>query len=80
MTGGKPRVLAEKCATCILRPGDPMHLGAARVREVIRANLEAGALLTCHSTLPYGDHPEVGEAACRGLTWTPTAPRSTWSG
>lgn len=44
-----------------------MHLGAERVRHVIQANRDAGALLTCHQTLSYGAHPEVGQAACRGF-------------
>jgi hypothetical protein len=33
---------------------------------VINHNLQAGALLTCHATLPYGDHPEFGPAVCAG--------------
>ncbi|QYN41168.1 hypothetical protein K1T35_48390 (plasmid) [Pseudonocardia sp. DSM 110487] len=44
-----------------------MHLGGARIRAVINANRSAGALLTCHQTLSYGSHPEVGQAACRGF-------------
>lgn len=64
-TTGKVRVLSEKCATCLLRPGsghDP-----ETIRTVIRANLEAGGALTCHETLPYGPYPEFGEAVCRGF-------------
>lgn len=64
---GRPQLLAEKCTTCIFRPGDPMHLGPDRVRDVIQDNRDAGALLTCHQTLSYGKHPEVGQAACRGF-------------
>lgn len=63
---GRPQLLREKCATCLFRPGDPMRLGAERIRDVIQANRATGALLTCHQTLSYGDHPEVGQAACRG--------------
>lgn len=64
---GRPQLLAERCPTCILRPGDPMRLGTERIRDVIATNRAAGALLTCHSTLSYGEHPEVGQAACRGF-------------
>lgn len=31
------------------------------------ANLRAGALLTCHATLPYGPHPDFGPAVCAGF-------------
>jgi hypothetical protein len=64
---GRPQLLAEMCSTCILGPGDPMRLGPGRTREIIEANRRAGALLTCHTTLSYGSHPEVGQAACRGF-------------
>jgi Resolvase, N terminal domain len=63
---GKVRILARPCATCIFRC-DPMRLGAERTRQVIDHNLRAGALLTCHATLPYGDHPEFGPAVCAGF-------------
>ncbi|TDC74858.1 DUF4314 domain-containing protein [Actinomadura sp. 7K507] len=46
-----------------------MHLGDDRTRQVIDDNLRAGALLTCHATLPYGDHPHFGPAVCAGF-WT----------
>lgn len=52
-----------------------MHLGPQRVREVVRANLDAGTLLTCHDTLPYGAHPEVEPAMCRGY-WDAYADRT----
>lgn len=64
---GKVRVLTRQCATCIFRAGDPMHLGAEHTRQVISHNLDAGALLTCHATLPYGDHPTFGPAVCAGF-------------
>ena len=64
---GKVRVLQRRCDTCIFRPGDPMGLGAARIRQVIEANLQASALLTCHATLPYGPHPNHGPAVCAGF-------------
>jgi hypothetical protein len=64
---GKVRVLTRQCATCIFRPGDPMRLGAEYTRQVINENLQVGALLTCHATLPYGDHPHFGPAVCAGF-------------
>jgi uncharacterized protein DUF4314 len=63
---GKVRVLSRQCATCIFRQDDPMHLGPQRTRQVIEANLRTGALLTCHTTLPYGPHPAFGPAVCAG--------------
>lgn len=57
-------VLSERCATCVFRPGDPMHLRPGRLRELIRDNLAAGALLVCHETT-YGQTEE--EAMCRGF-------------
>ncbi|WP_395111399.1 DUF4314 domain-containing protein [Actinomadura sp. SCN-SB] len=64
---GKVRVLERRCGTCIFRAGDPLHLGAERIRQVIEENLRAGALLTCHATLPYGPHPDFGPAVCAGF-------------
>ena len=62
---GHVRVLARRCSTCLFRRDHPF--GADRATEVIEANVAAGALLTCHSTLPYGDHPDFGPAACAGF-------------
>jgi hypothetical protein len=44
-----------------------MHLQPGRVKDLVEGNLEAESALVCHKTLPYGDHPEVGEAICRGF-------------
>jgi hypothetical protein len=67
----KVRVLSRRCSTCIFRRDQPF--GEARAVEVIEANIAAGALLTCHSTLPYGPHPDFGPAVCAGF-WTEHAP------
>lgn len=64
---GKVRVLARRCRSCIFWDDDRMHLGEERTREVIDANVAAGALLTCHDTLPYGRYPEFGPAMCAGF-------------
>jgi hypothetical protein len=58
----KPLLLSKRCASCIFGPAPAV--GPDRVREVIRANLAAGALLMCHSTL-YGQ--TEAEAMCRGF-------------
>ena len=58
-------VMSARCGTCVFRPGNLMHLEPGRVRELVDDNLDADAALVCHKTLPYGDHPEVGEAICR---------------
>jgi hypothetical protein len=64
---GKVRVLLRRCETCVFRPGNPFETRPGRVEELIRRNVDAGALLTCHSTLPYGPYPEFGPAVCAGF-------------
>jgi hypothetical protein len=64
---GQVRVLSRRCGTCIFRPGALMHLTQARFEDVVRRNVDAGALLTCHATLPYGGHPDFGPAVCAGF-------------
>ena len=61
------RLLSAPCATCILRHGDPMHLGPERLREIIGQALAAGSFVVCHDTLTYGDYPDYGPAICRGF-------------
>jgi len=63
---GLSRLLSERCATCILRPGDPMHLGPERTAAFIRQALDAGSYVVCHDTAD-GDFPEYGPAICRGF-------------
>jgi hypothetical protein len=63
---GRVRVLSRQCETCIFWPGDRMGLGPDRIAEVISLNLAAGSLLTCHSTLPYGENRDFGPAVCAG--------------
>jgi hypothetical protein len=65
-TGGS-RLLSARCSTCILPPGDPMHLGPERLRAVIGHALAAGTFVVCHDTLTYGDFPDYGPAICRGF-------------
>lgn len=61
------RVLAEKCDTCVFRSGNPMHLRRGRVKDMVDDALAGGGFITCHKTLTYGEHPEFGEAICRGF-------------
>ncbi|MEV2277832.1 hypothetical protein AB0I72_19830 [Nocardiopsis sp. NPDC049922] len=63
---GKPRLLSEKCPTCVFRPGNPMHLAPGRLQELIEHNLAVGAGLTCHQTLSYSGTGALN-AWCRGF-------------
>ena len=77
---GLSRLLSERCPTCILRAGDPMHLGPERTAAFIRQVLDAGSYVVCHDTLTYGDFPDYGPAICRGFFdayhYTPTCGKS----
>jgi hypothetical protein len=64
---GRSRLLSERCATCILRPGDPMHLGPERTAAFIRQVFAERSYVVCHDTLTYGDFPDYGPAICRGF-------------
>jgi hypothetical protein len=64
---GLSRLLSERCSTCILHPGDLMHLGPGRTAAFIRQVLDAGSYVVCHATLTYGDFPDYGPAICRGF-------------
>jgi hypothetical protein len=64
---GQVRVLSRQCDTCIFWPDDRMHLAPGRFEQIVEDNIAAGALLTCHATLPYGEYPDYGPAACAGF-------------
>jgi hypothetical protein len=64
---GLSRLLSERCGTCILSPGDPMHLGPERTTAFIRQVLAERSYVVCHDTLTYGDFPGYGPAICRGF-------------
>ena len=64
---GLSRLLAARCSTCILRPGDKMHLGARHTAAFIRHVQAEGTYVVCHQTLTYGDNPGFGPAICRGF-------------
>lgn len=64
---GKVRVLRKRCATCLFRREGREVFGESRIADVVRRNVDAGALLTCHSTLPYGPYPDFAPAVCAGF-------------
>lgn len=61
---GLIHVKAEKCSTCIFRPGNLMGLAPGRVKEMVDGSVAEGAGITCHKTL-YGQAEQ--EATCRGF-------------
>lgn len=63
----RPQLLTERCATCVFRPDNRMHLRAGGLADLVAANLAAGTVLICHDTLPYGLHPDRPQAMCRGF-------------
>jgi hypothetical protein len=64
---GLSRLLSRRCPTCILRPGDKMHLGPEQTAALVRRVLAEGTYVVCHQTLTYGDYPDFGPAICRGF-------------
>lgn len=58
---GKVHVMAQKCKTCIFRPGNLMHLSPGVVAGMRRQADQDGGCIPCHSTLHLPD-----EAVCRG--------------
>jgi hypothetical protein len=45
---GLSRLLTEPCSTCILRPGDLMHLGPEHTARFVRHALAEGTYVVCH--------------------------------
>ncbi|ROO62991.1 hypothetical protein EDC02_5000 [Micromonospora sp. Llam0] len=64
---GKSRMLSRQCATCIFKPGNPMHLQEGRLRDLLAETLAAGTYVVCHSTLPHYLYPNAQPAICRGF-------------
>lgn len=64
---GKVRVLRRQCETCVFRAEGREIFGTQRVESLVQQNLDANALLTCHSTLPYGPYPNFDPAVCAGF-------------
>lgn len=62
---GRVHVMAEKCATCIFRPGNLMSLEPGRVAGMVReARSSDAGNIPCHETL-YGQSDQ--KAVCRGF-------------
>lgn len=59
---GRVRLMAERCETCIFRPGNAMHLSSGRVREMVRDARANDSAIICHHTLN-----ECEQAVCRGF-------------
>lgn len=79
---GKTRLLARECATCIFRPGNPMHLESGRLKQMVTEACGNAGYVICHSTLPYAGSP-VPPAVCRGFadryrTWQLQVMQRLW--
>lgn len=66
------RVRADKCDTCIFRPGNLMSLSPGRVSGMVQRCLAEDAVIPCHEYLhlPHGDWTfgdEARGAVCRGF-------------
>lgn len=60
---GRVHVLNAKCATCIFRPGNLMHLADGRRDDMVHAARADDTAIICHATLP----DDVDNAICRGF-------------
>jgi hypothetical protein len=57
------RVMAERCPTCVFRPGNRMHLRPGRLRDLIAAaSADDAGSIVCHATLS-----DDLQAVCRGF-------------
>jgi hypothetical protein len=63
----RTRLLAGMCATCIFRPGNPMHLNPGRLRDLVDQARAGDGFIVCHSTLAGMAPPGVKPAVCRGF-------------
>lgn len=64
----KPRLLADRCETCIFHAGNRMQLKPGRVKGMVQDAIDGGGYITCHSTLPGAANPSGMQAAvCRGF-------------
>jgi hypothetical protein len=59
---GKVHVCAERCATCVFRPGNLMHLERGRLADMVASarSYDQGGHIICHDTL------DAANAVCRG--------------
>jgi len=59
---GRVHVLAERCATCVFRPGNLMQLQPGRVRDMVDQAVADQSVIVCHATLDTD-----ANACCRGF-------------
>lgn len=64
---GLPRVLSTKCATCIFRPGNRMHLAPGYRDQLVGHALARDSWIVCHATLPDTGNVIGAQAVCRGF-------------
>jgi hypothetical protein len=69
------RIVDGKCATCIFRPGNQMHLQPGRVQGMLREAISHEGHIVCHDTLDsdesaicsgFAEHPD-GQARSLAL-------------
>jgi hypothetical protein len=67
---GAVRVMKDRCATCIFRPGNSMMLRPGRVKSMVDEATANQSAIICHDTLS-----DEKQAVCRGFfdRW-PTQP------
>lgn len=67
---GRIHVMAEKCSTCVFRPGNVMHLPPGRLKALTDHVQDTGVPFSCHQTLPYASAEHAafygGAALCSG--------------
>jgi hypothetical protein len=63
----KSHLLSRQCATCIFKPGNPMHLRDGRLKDLVADTRARESYIVCHSTLPHFRYPEAKPAICRGF-------------
>lgn len=56
------RVMAERCSTCIFRPGNLMQLRRGRVRDMVEQAQNNEGVIVCHDTLD-----DELQAVCKGF-------------
>lgn len=66
------RLCADRCPTCIFRPGNLMHLPPGRLKGMVEKCVEKEGHVTCHDTLAHNEAGLPG-AVCRGWEQHPQA-------
>ncbi len=56
-------MLAERCETCIFRPGNRMHLEPGRVKAMVQQCERREGVIPCHMTIWGQGQPAI----CRGF-------------